>query len=148
MPTAAVVGMQWGDEGKGKITDLLASEADMVVRYQGGNNAGHTVVVKGEEFKLHLIPSGILYPDTTCVLGNGVVIDPKVLLEEMDCLTQRGIDTSRIRISERAHLIMPYHSLMDRLEEESRTVDKLGTTGRGIGPAYVDKYLRYDAMRS
>lgn len=147
MPTVAVVGMQWGDEGKGKITDLLAGEAEMVVRYQGGNNAGHTVVVRGEEFKLHLIPSGILYSDVLCVLGNGVVINPKVLLGEMDGLAGRGIDPSRIRISDRAQVIMPYHPLLDRLEEESRTAWRLGTTGRGIGPAYVDKYFRYDAIR-
>jgi|SRR5690554_5048046 len=147
MPTVAVVGMQWGDEGKGKITDLLASQAQMVVRYQGGNNAGHTVVVRGEEFKLHLIPSGILYPDVVCVLGNGVVINPRVLLEEMKGLNRRGIDLSNLKISDRAQVIMPYHVVFDRLEEESRTVGRIGTTGKGIGPVYVDKYSRYDALR-
>lgn len=147
MQTVVVVGLQWGDEGKGKITDLLTADAHVVVRYQGGNNAGHTVVVGDQEFKLHLIPSGILYPGTLCVLGNGVVINPKVLLEEMDGLTARGIDVSGIRISDRAHVIMPYHPIIDRLEEDSRTVGKIGTTGRGIGPAYVDKYNRYDAIR-
>ena len=145
--TVVVVGLQWGDEGKGKVTDLLASEAQMVVRYQGGNNAGHTVVVGDQEFKLHLIPSGILYPGTLCVLGNGVVIDPKVLLAEMEELAARGIDVSGIRISDRAHVILPYHPLLDRLEEDSRPAGKIGTTGRGIGPAYVDKYNRYDAIR-
>ncbi len=147
MPSVVVVGLQWGDEGKGKITDFLASRADMVVRYQGGNNAGHTVVVDDQEFKLHLIPSGVLYPGKKCVLGNGVVINPAVLLQEMDGLQKRGIDVSGIRISDRAHLIMPYHPVIDQLDESSRTVGKIGTTGRGIGPAYVDKYARYDAIR-
>ncbi len=147
MPSVVVVGLQWGDEGKGKITDFLASRADMVVRYQGGNNAGHTVVVDDQEFKLHLIPSGVLYPGKKCVLGNGVVINPAVLLQEMAGLQKRGIDVSGIRISDRAHLIMPYHPVIDQLDESSRTVGKIGTTGRGIGPAYVDKYARYDAIR-
>ncbi|HBE77143.1 MAG TPA: adenylosuccinate synthase [Firmicutes bacterium] len=147
MPSVVVVGLQWGDEGKGKITDFLASQADMVVRYQGGNNAGHTVVVGEEEFKLHLIPSGVLYSGKICILGNGVVINPGVLLKEMADLQSRGIDTSGIRISDRAHLIMPYHPVLDQLDECSRTVGKIGTTGRGIGPAYVDKYARYDAIR-
>jgi adenylosuccinate synthase len=147
MKTVVVVGLQWGDEGKGKITDLLTSEAEVVARYQGGNNAGHTVVVGEQEIKLHLVPSGILYPNTMCVLGNGVVINPKVLLEEMDGLVAKGIDVSGIRISDRAHVIMPYHPVIDRLEEYSRTVGKIGTTERGIGPAYVDKYNRYDAIR-
>jgi adenylosuccinate synthase len=147
MPAVTIVGMQWGDEGKGKITDLLASGAEMVVRYQGGNNAGHTVVVNDEEFKLHLIPSGILYQDVVCVLGNGVVINPRVLLEEMEGLAKRGIDLSKLRISDRAQVIMPYHPVLDRLEEEARTTWRIGTTGKGIGPAYVDKYSRYDAIR-
>ncbi len=147
MPSVVVVGLQWGDEGKGKITDFLASRADMVVRYQGGNNAGHTVVVDDQEFKLHLIPSGVLYPGKKCVLGNGVVINPAVLLQEMAGLQKRGIDVSGIRISDRAHLIMPYHPVIDQLDESSRIVGKIGTTGRGIGPAYVDKYARYDAIR-
>lgn len=147
MNTVVVVGLQWGDEGKGKITDILSSEANVIVRYQGGNNAGHTVVVGEEEFKLHLIPSGILYPGNLCILGNGVVLNPKVLLTEMDGLATRGIDVSGIRISDRAHVIMPYHPVIDKLEEESRVVGRIGTTGRGIGPAYVDKYNRYDAIR-
>jgi adenylosuccinate synthase len=147
MPSVVVVGLQWGDEGKGKITDYLASGADMVVRYQGGNNAGHTVVVGEEEFKLHLIPSGVLYPGKICILGNGVVINPEVLLKEMADLKIRGIDTAGIRISDRAHLILPYHPVLDKLDENSRTAGKIGTTGRGIGPAYVDKYARYDAIR-
>lgn len=147
MPTVVVVGLQWGDEGKGKITDFLASQADMVVRYQGGNNAGHTVVVGNEEFKLHLVPSGILYPGTLCILGNGVVLNPGVLLKELDELKSRGVDVSGIRVSDRAHLIMPYHPLFDQMEETNRVVGKIGTTGRGIGPAYVDKYARYDAIR-
>ncbi len=147
MPTVVVVGLQWGDEGKGKITDFLAGQAGMVVRYQGGNNAGHTVVVGEEEFKLHLVPSGVLYPGTLCVLGNGVVINPGVLLKELDELKKRGIDTSGIRISDRAHVIMPYHPVMDALNETGRTIGKIGTTGRGFGPAYIDKYARYDAVR-
>ncbi|HBF38947.1 MAG TPA: adenylosuccinate synthase [Firmicutes bacterium] len=147
MSSVVVVGLQWGDEGKGKITDFLASRADMVVRYQGGNNAGHTVVVGDDEFKLHLIPSGVLYPGIKCILGNGVVVNPAVLLQEMADLKKRGIDISGIRISDRAHLVMPYHPMLDQLDESSRTVGKIGTTGRGIGPAYVDKYARYDAIR-
>lgn len=142
MATVVIVGAQWGDEGKGKITDLLASQADMVVRYQGGNNAGHTVLVDGEVFKLHLIPSGILYPKTTCVIGNGVVIDPSVFFEELGGLKERGVDVSNLRVSEKAHVIMPYHRVLDALEEETRGEGRLGTTGRGIGPAYVDKVAR------
>jgi adenylosuccinate synthase len=147
MSSVVVVGLQWGDEGKGKITDCLASQADLVVRFQGGNNAGHTVVVGDEEFKLHLVPSGILYPGKLCVLGNGVVINPGVLLQELSGLQQRGIDVGGMRISDRAHLIMPYHPLLDQLDEAGRAVGKIGTTGRGIGPAYVDKYARYDSIR-
>lgn len=141
MSSVVIVGAQWGDEGKGKITDLLARDADLVVRYQGGNNAGHTVVVGSDTFKLHLIPSGILYADKQCIIGNGVVIDPEVLLTELDSLRSRGISVENLRISERAHVIMPYHRLLDRLEEESREA-KIGTTGRGIGPCYVDKVAR------
>ncbi len=136
------MGAQWGDEGKGKIIDLLAQEADVVARYQGGNNAGHTVVVEGKTYKLHLIPSGILYPGTQCVIGNGVVIDPLVLWEEMEALAKQGIDISALRLSENAHLIMPYHKVLDKLEEDSRGENKIGTTGCGIGPAYVDKVGR------
>ncbi len=141
MPIVTLVGTQWGDEGKGKITDVLAAQADVVARFQGGNNAGHTVVVGSKEYKLHLIPSGILYPGKTCIIGNGVVVDPKVLWEEMQYLHEAGISTTKLFVSDQAHVIMPYHKLLDRLEEEARTT-KIGTTGRGIGPAYVDKYMR------
>lgn len=142
MAGVVLIGSQWGDEGKGKITDFLAEKANMVVRYQGGNNAGHTVVTNGEEFKLHLIPSGILYEDKTCVIGNGVVIDPKVLLEELNYLEERGIKTGKLLISSNAHVIMPYHLVLDGLEEEGRGNNKIGTTKRGIGPAYMDKASR------
>jgi adenylosuccinate synthase len=137
-----LVGGQWGDEGKGKIIDLLSERADMVIRSQGGNNAGHTVVNAGQEFRFHLIPSGILYPSTTCVIGNGVVLDPRVLLEEMEQVQSRGISIDRLVISDRAHLIMPWHPIFDKLEEEQRGDDRLGTTWRGIGPAYADKVRR------
>jgi adenylosuccinate synthase len=137
-----LVGGQWGDEGKGKIIDLLSERADMVIRSQGGNNAGHTVVNAGQEFRFHLIPSGILYPKTTCVIGNGVVLDPRVLLEEMEQVQSRGISTERLIISDRAHVIMPWHPILDKLEEEQRGDDRLGTTWRGIGPAYADKVRR------
>jgi adenylosuccinate synthase len=142
MAVVAVIGAQWGDEGKGKIVDELAARADYVVRYQGGNNAGHRVVHEKGEFSFHLVPSGILYPQTTCIIGNGVVVDPKGLLDEMDMLQRKGIDVSRLYISERAHVVMPYHFLLDRLEEEARGVDKIGSTQRGISPAYVDKHAR------
>lgn len=141
MTVVALVGTQWGDEGKGKITDVLAATADVVVRYQGGNNAGHTVVVDDETYKLHLIPSGILYQDKDCLIGNGVVVDPQVLCDEIAYLQRAGIDTSSLHVSERAHLIMPYHKVLDQLEEGQREL-KIGTTGRGIGPCYVDKYMR------
>ncbi|WP_227762988.1 adenylosuccinate synthase [Zhaonella formicivorans] len=142
MTTAVLIGAQWGDEGKGKITDYLAEQADVVVRYQGGNNAGHTVIVGEEEFKLHLIPSGILYADKICVIGNGVVVDPQVLLQEIEHLEAKGINTSNLRISSQAHLIMPYHKKIDEVEEERRGAAKIGTTKRGIGPAYMDKFAR------
>ena len=142
MPGTVVLGAQWGDEGKGKITDLLADRMDFVVRYSGGNNAGHTIVCGDDEFKLHLIPSGILYPHITTVIGNGVVVNPKVLLEEMDNLHRRGISTGKLRISCNAHLVMPYHLALDRLGEVSLGRSKLGTTHRGIGPAYSDKAER------
>ncbi|PKM47416.1 MAG: adenylosuccinate synthase [Firmicutes bacterium HGW-Firmicutes-8] len=142
MPSVVLVGSQWGDEGKGKVTDFLAEKADLVVRYQGGNNAGHTVVVGENEFKLHLIPSGILYPEKTCIIGNGVVIDPAVLIQELEYLASRGINTDNLRISERAHIIMPYHKKLDELIEESKGDAKIGTTKRGIGPAYMDKAAR------
>jgi len=143
MSVKVIVGAQWGDEGKGKIVDLLSESMDIVARYQGGPNAGHTVVVDGSEIILHQIPSGILRPHTTCVIGNGVVIDPKVLLEEIDFVTSKGIDVSgRLLISNRAHLIMPYHKKLDLARENSDDFTTIGTTGRGIGPAYVDKYDR------
>jgi adenylosuccinate synthase len=134
-----VIGAQWGDEGKGKITDLLSRSADVVVRYQGGVNAGHTVVVKGQTFKLHLIPSGILYPDTDCIIGSGTVIDPQVLIEEIDQLESLGIASDRLFISETAHITLPYHRLIDQASEEKRGDRKIGTTKRGIGPTYADK---------
>lgn len=142
MASVVVLGTQWGDEGKGKIVDFLAEQADVVVRYQGGNNAGHTVVVGDQEFKLHLIPSGILYGQKVCVIGNGVVVDPAVLLKELAYLQDRGIDTSGLRVSNRAHVIMPYHRLLDEVEEEKRGNNKIGTTKRGIGPCYMDKDAR------
>ncbi|MEA4903189.1 adenylosuccinate synthase [Desulfitobacterium sp.] len=142
MAAVVLLGTQWGDEGKGKVTDFLAEKANLVVRYQGGNNAGHTVVVKDEEFKLHLIPSGILYEDKTCIIGNGVVVDPKVLLEELDYLAERKVKTGKLLISSNAHVIMPYHRLLDELEEEARGEFKIGTTKRGIGPCYMDKTSR------
>lgn len=137
-----MIGAQWGDEGKGKITDLLSKSADVVVRYQGGVNAGHTVVVQGQTFKLHLIPSGILYPDTECIIGCGTVIDPQVLLEELDRLEALNISTSNLLISQTAHVTMPYHRLIDQASEEKRGRHKIGTTGRGIGPTYADKSER------
>ena len=146
MPAYAVIGGQWGDEGKGKVIDYLAGEVDSVVRYAGGNNAGHTVVNEQGEFQLHLVPSGICWPEVHGIIGNGVVVDPDVLAEEMDMLRGRGIDTSKMHVSERAHIIMPYHIMLDALEEQARGVGAIGTTGRGIGPAYVDKTGR-DGIR-
>ena len=142
MAVVAIIGAQWGDEGKGKIVDELSMRADFVVRYQGGSNAGHRVVHEKGEFAFRLVPSGILYPNTTCIIGNGVVVDPKGLIEEMEQLQKQGIDTSRLYISERAHVVMPYHFLLDRLEEEARGEEKIDSTQRGIGPAYVDKHAR------
>src|SRR5262245_15612973 len=142
MPGIVIVGTQWGDEGKGKVTDLLAERADLVVRFQGGNNAGHTIVRDGEEFKFHLIPSGILYPDVTSVIGNGVVVDPAVLIEELEGLRRRGIDTAGLRISANAHLIMPYHVMLDTAGEAKLGKLEIGTTKRGIGPCYADKAAR------
>lgn len=142
MPGIALVGLQWGDEGKGKVTDLLARDTDVVVRYQGGNNAGHTIVVEGERYALHLIPTGILYQHCTPVIGPGVVVNPQVLLEEMDSLSSRGIDVSRLMLSGNAHLIMPYHLELDKVTERRLGKNRLGTTKRGIGPAYADKAAR------
>ena len=137
-----VVGSQWGDEGKGKIVDVLGKKMDMVVRFQGGNNAGHTVIVNGEKSILHLLPSGILNKEALCVIGPGVVIDPFVLLDEIDTLTKRGLTCDHLRISDRAHLIMPYHIKLDELQEKKLANNKIGTTKRGIGPCYADKYTR------
>lgn len=142
MSTVVVVGTQWGDEGKGKITDYLSETAEVVARYQGGNNAGHTIVINNKKFKLHLIPSGIFYSDKVCILGNGMVINLKALIEEIEYLHSNGINTDNLRISDRAHLIMPYHIKMDLIEEEIKGTNKIGTTGKGIGPAYMDKAAR------
>jgi adenylosuccinate synthase len=142
MPGVALVGLQWGDEGKGKVTDLLAERTEVVVRYQGGNNAGHTIVAGGERYALHLIPTGVLYPHCTPVIGPGVVVNPQVLLEESDALESRGVDTSRLLVSGNAHLIMPYHLELDRVTERRLGKNRLGTTKRGIGPAYADKAAR------
>ena len=142
MPATVVVGTQWGDEGKGKFTDLVASEMSMVVRYQGGHNAGHTLVVDGQTFSLQLVPSGVLYPHVTPVIGNGVVVDPRVLLAEMDMLGTQGVDTAKLRVSGNAHLILPYHQELDALHERHLGKNRLGTTKRGIGPAYADRAMR------
>ena len=142
MPATIVVGTQWGDEGKGKVTDLLAKEMALVVRYQGGHNAGHTLVVDGESFALQLVPSGVLYDHITPVIGNGVVVEPRVLLDEIDRLESKGVDCSRLKVSGNAHLILPYHQQLDSLHERYLGKNKLGTTRRGIGPAYADRALR------
>ena len=142
MPGIALVGIQWGDEGKGKVTDLLARDTQMVVRYQGGNNAGHTIVVDGETYALHLVPTGVLYPDCTPVIAGGVVVNPAVLLEEVDALETRGIDTSKLLLSGNSHLIMPYHLELEHVTERRLGKNRLGTTKRGIGPAYADKATR------
>ncbi|HEY3314163.1 MAG TPA: adenylosuccinate synthase [Bacillota bacterium] len=142
MPSIIIVGAQWGDEGKGKITDYLAEQADMVVRYQGGSNAGHTVVVGNNEYKLHLVPSGIFYPDKLSVIGNGVVLDLGLLDRELDYLKDQGVTRPNLRISDRAHLLLPYHHRLDAADEERRGKNKIGTTKRGIGPAYADKAAR------
>jgi adenylosuccinate synthase len=142
MPGLAIVGAQWGDEGKGKVTDLVAERADVVIRFQGGNNAGHTIVRGGESFKFHLIPSGILYPGKTCAIGNGVVVDPRVITQEIDGLRRRGVEMSGLKISANAHLIMPYHMLLDRAGEDKLGKLEIGTTRRGIGPCYADKAAR------
>ncbi|MFN7251997.1 MAG: adenylosuccinate synthase [Anaerobacillus sp.] len=142
MASVVVVGTQWGDEGKGKITDYLSEKAEVVARYQGGNNAGHTIVFGGKKYKLHLIPSGIFYKDKICVIGNGLVIDPKALVQELKYLHDQDVDTSNLRISNRAHVILPYHIKLDIVEEESKGENKIGTTKKGIGPAYMDKVAR------
>ncbi len=142
MPATVIVGLQWGDEGKGKTTDFLAEQTAMVVRYQGGDNAGHTVVRGDEVFKLRLTPSGVLYPHITSVIGNGVVVNPVTLIDELDMLTNRGIDVGRVRVSRSAHVIMPYHVALDRANEARLDDAAVGTTGRGIGPTYADRAWR------
>ena len=142
LANVVVIGAQWGDEGKGKITDLLSRSADVVVRYQGGVNAGHTIVVDERVLKLHLIPSGILYPDTICLIGSGTVVDPKVMLGELDMLIANDIDISGLRLASTAHVTMPYHRLLDQAMEKQRGARRIGTTGRGIGPTYADKSQR------
>lgn len=142
MPAIAIVGGQWGDEGKGKVVDLLAGSADLVIRAHGGDNAGHTVVNPYGEFALHLVPAGIFNPDAVCVIGPGVALNPSVLIQELDALEQRGVSTDGLLISNRAHMVMPYHVLMDQVQESQRGTDPIGTTGRGIGPAYGDKVER------
>jgi adenylosuccinate synthase len=142
MSTVVVVGTQWGDEGKGKITDFLAESADVVARYQGGNNAGHTILINDKKYKLTMIPSGIFYTDKICVIGNGMVINPGALLEEIKYIHDNGFTTNNLRISDRAHVIMPYHLVLDGLEEDSKGDNKIGTTRKGIGPCYVDKAAR------
>ncbi len=142
MPSNIVVGTQWGDEGKGKLIDILASRADVVVRSQGGNNAGHTVVSDGQTYKLHLIPSGILYPNTQCLIGAGVVLDPKDFIGELDEMERRGISTATLKLDPRLHIVMPWHITLDGLSEEFRGGSDIGTTKRGIGPTYMDKYER------
>jgi adenylosuccinate synthase len=142
MSVTAVVGAQWGDEGKGKIVDLLAGRAHLVIRAQGGDNAGHTVINSQGRFALHLVPAGIFNPHTTCVIGTGVALNPAILLEELDVLQKQGVGTENLLISERAHLVLPFHLLLDRMEEAGRGTGAIGTTGRGIGPCYVDKVSR------
>ncbi|AIQ38591.1 adenylosuccinate synthetase [Paenibacillus sp. FSL R5-0345] len=142
MSTVVVVGTQWGDEGKGKITDFLAESADVVARYQGGNNAGHTILIDGEKFKLSLIPSGVFYKEKTCVIGNGMVINPAALIQEINYIHENGFDTKNLVISDRAHVIMPYHMVLDALEEDRKGPNKIGTTRKGIGPCYMDKAAR------
>ncbi|MCK9519217.1 MAG: adenylosuccinate synthase [Dehalococcoidia bacterium] len=142
MPIVVVVGGQWGDEGKGRIVDLLARKARVVARYSAGNNAGHTIVNEQGEFKLHLVPAGIFYPEKTCVIGNGVAIDPEVLLGEIETLEQRGIDTTRLVVSDRAQVIMPWHKSLDLLDETMRGAAAIGTTGKGVGPCFIDKVAR------
>lgn len=142
MTSVVVVGTQWGDEGKGKITDFLSSDAEVIARYQGGDNAGHTIIIDGKKFKLHLIPSGIFFPEKISVIGNGVVVNPKSLVKELAYLHEEGITTDNLRISDRAHVILPYHIKLDQLQEEAKGDQKIGTTIKGIGPAYMDKAAR------
>ena len=136
------MGTQWGDEGKGKITDFLSQDAEVIARYQGGDNAGHTIVIDGKKFKLHLIPSGIFFPEKISVIGNGVVVNPKSLVKELEYLHAEGVSTESLRISDRAHVILPYHIKLDQLQEAAKGDNKIGTTNKGIGPAYMDKAAR------
>ncbi|MDN6164170.1 MAG: adenylosuccinate synthetase, partial [Tetragenococcus halophilus] len=142
MSSVVVVGTQWGDEGKGKITDFLSENAEVIARYQGGDNAGHTIKFDDVTYKLHLIPSGIFYKEKTSVIGNGVVVNPKSLVEELNYLKEHGVSTENLRISDRAHVILPYHIKLDQLQEDAKGADKIGTTIKGIGPAYMDKAAR------
>ena len=142
MTSVVVVGTQWGDEGKGKITDFLSANAEVIARYQGGDNAGHTIVIDGKKYKLHLIPSGIFFPEKISVIGNGMVVNPKSLVKELNYLHEEGVTTDNLRISDRAHVILPYHIELDRLQEEAKGDNKIGTTIKGIGPAYMDKAAR------
>lgn len=142
MASVVVVGTQWGDEGKGKITDFLSEKAEVVARYQGGNNAGHTIIFNGNKYKLHLVPSGIFYTDKLCVIGNGMVIDPRALVQEIQYIHDQGFTTRNLKISNRAHVILPYHLKLDAAEEDSKGANKIGTTRKGIGPAYMDKAAR------
>src|SRR3990170_5378813 len=142
MPATVVIGGQWGDEGKGRVVDLMARNATVIARYSAGNNAGHTIINDMGLFALHLVPAGVFYPDKTCLIGNGVAIDPAILIEELETLETRGISTERVFVSDRAHVIMPYHPMIDRLDEQLRGAAAIGTTGRGVGPAFVDKVAR------
>ena len=142
MPAVVVLGTQWGDEGKGKITDFLAEKSDVIARYQGGNNAGHTIVIGNKRHALRLIPSGIFNSDKICVMGNGMVIDPRVLKEEIEYIHKEGYTTDNLKISNRAHVILPYHNVLDELQEKARGSRAIGTTKKGIGPAYTDKAIR------
>ena len=142
MPATVVIGGQWGDEGKGRIVDLLARDMSVIARYSAGNNAGHTIINSQGLFALHIVPAGIFYPDKTCIVGNGVAVDPQVLLEEIETLESRGVSTQRLLISDRAHVVMPYHPLIDQLDEQLRGAAAVGTTGRGIGPCFADKVSR------
>ena len=142
MTAIVIVGAQWGDEGKGKVTDYLARDADAVVRYQGGNNAGHTVINELGEFKFHLVPSGVCWPHVSNIIGNGVVVDPNVLIEEISKLKDLGLGNSKIKVSNKCHIVMPYHIILDELMEKSKGNNAIGTTGKGIGPAYADKAYR------
>ena len=143
MPAIVAIGGQWGDEGKGRVVDLLARKASIVVRYSAGNNAGHTIVNAKGKFALHLVPAGIFYPDKTAIIGNGLVIDPQALIDEITMLETRGVSTDRLKVSDRAHVVMPWHPIIDLKEEEFRGRSAVGTTGKGVGPAFADKVARW-----